>query len=337
MPVTVAGQESIPQPLYSADISDLIPSGKNIYVGGSLAFLTDNTLAVGMCSNSECSIETLEVGDTAVRALAREHALDQFLDLFRAPGGGIALTLPGPDTVLLDWKLNRLQTIPKTRLSAATISDTGATFVQFVGKEWRIFKMKEPTKPIRSGTGRLVSISDENVALIEDGILKIDTIDGQHLASFRAGKPSEGKVQFLGKDRLWYDDGKSPQIRDFNGRTLLSFEKQDGWGFRNGRSDDGSRVLLDLHTRHIPLTQNIKEVATVFLTLGMGVGDETANGEAVRVVDTNTGKLCFEWKSGPDFLSAGDYHADINPLGNRVAIMTQTSLSVFALPSMCGN
>jgi hypothetical protein len=339
IPGTVAGQKSVPQPLYTTDISDLIPSGKNIYVTGSLAFLSDKTLAVVMCSNVGCNIETFEIEDTKVRTVARQDALGRFSDLFRAPTGGVVLTLPGPETVLLDWRLDRSRTIPKTWLSPATISDTGAMFVQSVGKKWQIFKIEEPTIPIRSGTGEPVSVSDERIAYIEEGILKIDTVDGRHLGSFRAAKPSEANphVQFLGKDRLWFDDAKKPQIRDFNGKILLSFKKTDGWGFRTGRSADGSRVVLDLHTRHVPLMQNVKETTVLFLSFGMGVGDESDNGETVRVVDTNTGKLCFEWKSRPDFLSGGDYHADLEPSGHRVAIMTRTSLSIFELPSTCGD
>jgi hypothetical protein len=182
-------------------------------------------------------------------------------------------------------------------------------------------------------------VSDETIAYIEDGILTINTIDGRRLGSFRAAKPSEAepKVQFLGRDRLWFDDGKKPQIRDFNGKILLSFKKTDGWGVRTGQSADGSRVVLDLRTRHVSLMQNIKETTVLFLSFGMGVGDESDNGETVRVVDTNTGKLCFEWKSGPEVLSGGDYHADLDPSGHRAAIMTRTSLSIFDLPSTCGN
>jgi hypothetical protein len=154
IPGIVAGQNSIPQPLYTADTSDLIPPGKNTYVAGSLVFLNDNTLALGMCSDSGCNIETLEIGDKKIRVVARENALGYFSDLFRAPTGSVVLTLPGPETVLLDRRLDRSKTIPRIRLSPATISDTGAVFVQSVGKKWQIFKMEEPAITDSVGNGK---------------------------------------------------------------------------------------------------------------------------------------------------------------------------------------
>lgn len=331
--VALFGQTEVPRPLYTGSISDLVPSGNETYRNGSLTFLTDHRLAVGICSNQGCSLEIIEIDGEHARLLARRNELDNFSDLFRAPDGGVIL---GPRTLLLDSKLDTSQSIPKTWIGHSDISVTGKTFVGVTREGWKIFDMGSPTAPIRSGSGRVVSVSDQAIAYIQQGNMRIEAIDGTLLGSF-AVKDYAPTVRILGKDRIWFDDGRKPQVRDFNGKTLISVDRLDGWGVRTGRSADGSRLIVDRFTRHIPFLQNAKEVAIAFLTLGMGVGDESDNGEMIRVIDTQTGKRCFDWRATGDLLHGGDSHGDIDPSGQTVAIMTRTSLYIYALPATCAN
>jgi hypothetical protein len=55
----------------------------------------------------------------------------------------------------------------------------------------------------------------------------------------------------------------------------------------------------------------------------------------VLVVDTRSGKQCFEWNSTANLLLAGQLHADIDPSGRLVAIMTATTLNIYRLPENC--
>ena len=140
-------------------------------------------------------------------------------------------------------------------------------------------------------------------------------------------------LRFIGLDRLWSESGSDVKIVDFNGKLIQPLDKPDGWGLRIGQSSDGSRILYDRHTRHIPLAQKIKEEEIA----KMGdAADEAPNGEMVRVIETKSGKKCFEWSSQKDLLVIAQYHADIDPSGRLVAIMTPTTLSIYRLPELCG-
>jgi hypothetical protein len=67
----------------------------------------------------------------------------------------------------------------------------------------------------------------------------------------------------------------------------------------------------------------------------MGVGDEEPNGEMALVIDTRSGKQCFEWNSSTNLLVGGQLHADIDPSGRLVAIMSPTALNIYKLPEEC--
>ena len=104
-------------------------------------------------------------------------------------------------------------------------------------------------------------------------------------------------------------------------------------GHQVGQSSDGNRLLYDRYTRHIPLTQKMEEEATAAATMGMGVGDEKPNGEMVLLIDTRSGKRCFEWNGRTTWWR--QFHADIDPSGRLVAIMTRTTLNIYSLPVAC--
>jgi len=100
-------------------------------------------------------------------------------------------------------------------------------------------------------------------------------------------------------------------------------------------STDGSRLLYDSFTRRVGPAQAIKEDALVVPTIGMSADGYVPNGEVVRVTDTGSGKRCFEWYGKENLLSPFEDHADIDPSGRLVAIMTQGTLAVFKLPDAC--
>lgn len=85
------------------------------------------------------------------------------------------------------------------------------------------------------------------------------------------------------------------------------------------------------------LAQTIKEDALVVPTLGMSADGNVPNGEDVRVVDTVTGKRCFEWYGTENLLPPFEDHADIDASGRLVAIVTRSTLAIFKLPGGMSN
>jgi hypothetical protein len=348
-----AAQKGPPQPLYTIDLSEAISHELDIGPTGTLAFLTDSTLAVSICRNLRCTLETFDLGSGKPRMLAsRSDEFPHYSSLFRTSDGRLILdgapsgTEPG--AVIFDSQLLTPSLIPTAAgIRQQRLSLTGKTFVQQNKNEWVAYEMKSPSHRLLTGTGRVLCVSDEAVAYFNDGAIHVSGMDGKALGSFgippgKALSPLSPApitlptIRFLGHDYLWSDNGSYMEILDFNGKAIRTMDRPDGWGFRIGESTDGSRILYDRYTRHIPLTRKIEEEAIAVGTLGMGVGDEEPNGEMVLVIDTKSGKLCFEWSASTNLLVPGQLHADISPSGHLVGIMTPTTLNIYSLPEACG-
>ena len=328
-------------PVYTVDLSSLVPMDKKVFLVGSLAFLTDDTLAVSICSNVGCNLETIDFQGEKPRVIARSEEFENYRALFRAPDGGVILgrirTSEHEGAVLLDSNLKFEQLISSARLLVSDISVTGETFVKQQKGNWAAFKMNQPPVLLRHGIGRVLCVSDDAVVYLNDGIVHVEGLDGKSLGTFESRlKSSEFlRIHLLGHDRLWFESGSRVEILDFDGKLLYKLRSEYGWGFREGQTADGSRLLYDRYTRHASIAQHVKEDTIAIATLGMGVANEDDNGEMVRVIDTANGKQCFEWDSKTGILPAGDYHADINPSGQLVAIVTQANLRVYRLPEDC--
>jgi hypothetical protein len=351
--VLLPAQEPPPQPVYRVDLSKLVSQELNINPAGTLAFLTQDTLAVSICRNARCYLESLHLGAGKPRSTGRitTDGFHAVVDLFRAPDSRVIASngISGVErnAVVLDSQLREVSQIPNaTGIRPSCISTTGETFVNQTKNRWVAYKMDHPLQRILEGAGLVLSVSDHGVAYLDEGAVHIEGLDGAPLGSFATAVPRSltfGSIaitpkvvptlRFLGRDRLWSESGSDVQILDFNGKVIQTLDKPDGWGFRIGQSSDGGRILYDRHTRHIPLAQRIKEEEIA----KMGVGaDEEPNGEMVLVIDTKTGKKCFEWSSQTNLLVVSQYHADIDPSGRLVAIMTPTTLSIYKLPEVCG-
>jgi hypothetical protein len=327
-----------PTPVYTVDLREYFaPQKATLFRSGALAFLTDHTVAIDSCSSDECRLGVLDLAVSPPRLVAQTLGPPYETGLRRAPDGGLIIAgrvrhgllgaiVYGPD-------LRVGQTVD----GVFDVSPTGKTFYTFTGKNgWSIGRFADPEHPILTGKGMLLGFSDTAAIFRDQGLAHLEDMQGKLLTDLpEAGGPNSGTIaHFVGDDKILLEQSHLAMV-NLKGQVLYRRKRLDGWGVRIGQSDDGSRILFDRFTRHIGLLRNIGEYAVAFATLGVGVEDEVSNGEQVTVIDAPTGKPCFTWSSRSELLPEGDYHADIDPSGKLVAIMTSTTLFVYRLPEGC--
>jgi hypothetical protein len=100
---------------------------------------------------------------------------------------------------------------------------------------------------------------------------------------------------------------------------------------------DGHRLLFDHYTRRISALQRMAESVESEVTFGMAP-IVTSRGEIIRVVDTESGKICFDLDSPNRLLGPeGEPHADISPSGRFIAVTSADKLSLYPIPDVCSN
>src|SRR5580704_8175199 len=60
-----------------------VPKERAAGANGSVAFLSDHTLAVGMCFKSRCSVQAYDVADANPRLLGKAEGLERFSRMLR--------------------------------------------------------------------------------------------------------------------------------------------------------------------------------------------------------------------------------------------------------------
>jgi hypothetical protein len=310
-------QEVPPRPLYTIDLSSLVPEGAASHANGTAAFLTDHTLAVGMCFAAICNLQTFDVSGGGPRQIGQTNDADHYHDIFPSGDGG----------VLLGGVVRR-------RAWGAVLLDQGLQTSRWIPKVPGYSALGEK---IAEGQGRLLAHTTSLAAYLDHGTLQIQSIDGKLLGSFEVSpRSSSTTFSFLGQNRILSKEGGEPEIRDFNGKVLRKLKKPDrALGEKTKQSEDGSRLLYDSFTRRVRPAQTVREDALALATHGLSTDGDVPNGEVVRVIDTGSGKSCFEWYGEEKLLPPFGDHADVDPSGRLVAIMTQSVLAVFSLPETC--
>jgi len=312
-----AAQE--PSPLYVIDLSSLVPEGAGSLANGTVAFLTDHTLAVGMCFATICNLQTFDWAKGKPRQIGQMNHADHYGGISRSGDGG----------VLLGGVVRR-------RERGAVLLDQGLQTSRWIPKVPGYSALGEK---IAEGQGRMLAHTTSLAAYVDHGSLRIQSFEGKLLGSFEVDpsvEHSTAPISFLGEDRILFKGGGRLEIRDFNGKVLRKLKKPDrALGEKIKQSEDGSRLLYDSFTRRVGPAQTIKEDALVVVTHGLSTDGDVPNGEVVRVIDTGSGKPCFEWYGKEKLLEAYGDHADLDPSGGLVAIMTQGSLAIFKLPDAC--
>jgi hypothetical protein len=315
----LTGLSSPPEPLHKIDLSTLDSRMDRPYVQGAIVFLTDQTLAVAMCGGAGCNLATFDLASGNAHQVGLRNDTPRFRAILRGRDGGVVLSTVRRGgqrgSVLLDPDLHTSHWIP----SVPGVSPTG--------------------EKIPEGQGRLLGHTGNVAAYLDEGTVRIQGFDGKLLGSFDSGSSGRKLIPlfcFLGQDRLLFKGGGGLAVRDYNGKVLRTLSGQEhGWGVRIAHSEDGSRLLFDSLTRHVGLAQSIKEKALVLPTMGMSADGDVPNGETVRVIDSGSGRQCFEWKGEATLLPLFGSHADIDPSGRLVAILTHESLAIYRLPDAC--
>ncbi|MFZ0294752.1 MAG: hypothetical protein WAL52_14190 [Candidatus Sulfotelmatobacter sp.] len=185
--VPLPAQKRPPQPLYSVDLSKLVSQELDINPAGTLRFLTERTVAVSICRNLRCYLETLDLGAVKPQVIGgiRTDAFQVIGTLFRAPDGDVIA-----GNRVLDLKLREVSQIPKDAATRPSyISTTGETFVKQDRNDWVAYKMELPRQRILSGTGTILSVSDDALAYFDEGTVHIEGTDGTTLGSFATLPP----------------------------------------------------------------------------------------------------------------------------------------------------
>jgi hypothetical protein len=204
---------------------------------------------------------------------------------------------------------------------------------EFKEAGWTALRLAPTPQLVRAGAGQLLSISDEVAVSAVGASIQIETLDGRQVGSIPVGDGGRQRpmVRTAGPGALLLRYGLEERIVDYNGREIARLAPLQGWGFRYGWSDDGSRVLFDHFTRTLTFGMRVAELFTVW----MGAPREP-KGEVIAVQDARKGRICFRMASPQGFFgqSAG-YHGDLSPSGKWVAVATLAELSVFAVPDSC--
>ena len=336
-------------PIAVADLSfDGLP-GKAL--GATVAFASEDLIAIGRHSgidvNLSGALSTVQWKEGKLRFL-KTKSLSKYRSfrggLFRATDGRFISNLVRPPQLLSPdlSPITDITDIPA--MSFVPPVEGGNVAGDSDLRRWKIYRLTPTMALLRQGTGQLLSLSDDLLVFRANDEIRIESITGQHLGSFTVLPQSttvplrptcSANVLLLGHDRLYLNGCGPGRVVDFSGKTTVQVPEPDGWGFRYRLTADGRRLLFDNYTRRLSAFQRMAESVERKITFGMAP-IVTSKGEIIRVVDTASGKICFDLDS-PDrpFGPEGEPHADISPSGRFIAVTAADKLSIYSMPDTC--
>jgi len=332
-----------PEPIAKLELSQLLRAVSPEHVSATLTFVTDESIAVGVCSGyapRTCSLSLIREEHGRLETVAATQDFGPSVaNLHRAPGEKILATSVPGSAILYSADLSSKQSLQPV----SAVSFSGRTVGQWLQGGWRIRQI-DPSEPIRSGKGSMRSVSDDVVVFQNGDVMYTEAVDGTPVASFTVASESKCATlaQVLQGGRLYIEGCKENRIVDFSGKTKLKVQRPKGWSSNSSELDrasaDGSRLLFNSWSRKVSFFRSVGETAAVFATLGMGAGEEEDNREEIRVIDTNDGNICFERHRSFPMGSETVFHnnAAISPSGRFVAIAADGELSVYQISAVCG-
>lgn len=320
-----------PTPIATLDLSGLFAPDDRV----TLAFGSESQVVLGSLIGK---IVAIEFHERALRPSSTSYLIFQRRGFPRgiyASRHGIVSALSRPPQFLAPDLRGSTELPIKSLVPGVPTADTVAEFQGF--NSWELFQLWPRFTSIAKGNGEILSHSDDLIVSRTDREIRVQRVTGVIVGSFQVAPRSQcyEKAMLIGGDRLFLSGCKDDSIADFHGNELLKVADPRGWGFRYGVSWDGGRILFDHYTRTTTLLQRWEEYLESIISFGMAP-DEQSNGESVRVIDTKTGKTCFDLDSpGHLFGVAGEYHADISPSGALAAVLNAGRLEIYGLPGVC--
>ncbi len=333
--LSLGADSSHPVPITTLDLSIRWPGSASV----QLAFISEDTIALirDAADPVSSAVITVDWRSQKLQPIKWKPVSVYGFRSLHGVSNGLILLDAAPKPQLMSRDLETLAEMPMGVVTAP--ASRGSLAGEWLSqRQWRLYRLGPPVSLVRSGDGEILSVSDDFVVIRSESVLRVErTSDGTTAGAFAVASrlACAGRVTVLGPGRLLMTDCRDDQVIDFQGKRLVTLPRRDGWGFRHGVSADGSRAVFDDFTRRIQVIQRISEFVESVLTFGMSPNIESI-GEEVRVVDTNSGKVCFDLDS-PDrqFGRAGEYHADVSPSGRYVAVVDGSNLSVYTLPGSC--
>jgi len=332
----------------SERLADSLPATQETWSDGTVTFLSDDQLALSLChiyGDSQCPVLIiLQIADAGFHPLAVRNHPGPFASLRPTAGGGV-LTHPSQPWLEFQSELFSAELISKLQIpSTAKVSLSGKTLArEGPSHSWTISLIcpsLDCLQDVAQVTGELKAISDDEIAILDGKMIRIETIQGKRMGGFKVQPDCGREVEFAGTDRIYLRSCGHDQIVDLNGKELARLLHAGDWGtdFR-GWSTDGTRLLYDQHTRTVSGLQKFWEPLFMILSLwtNRSIGsDQEVTGETVRVLDTTTGKACFYWSDAKHLANGGVYpHAALSPSGKSVALVTEGELRIYRLPDTC--
>ena len=300
-------------------------------------FLTDSKVAVSACKNGDCALVLVNWDGVTLHPYAQTHQVSGHLSLVLTEGGSLLVLADGTHhSSLYSPDLS-------TKSEAGELqkaSPTGNTVAEYNWHEhkWNLYHLKTSAHPklelIRQATEELKALTDEvAVFLAEDDTVRIETLQGEVLSSFKYRMWCNAEIGIEGADGLSIHACRSYRLVDFTGKELLKVRVPRGNYTSADWSADRKRVLLDvLHRTHT--------TGSGWLGLLDAAGslwaDQAPTDERVRVVDPVSGKACFDLRrSFPEGSESGMQNATLSPSGKFVALVDKGTLAVYPMPAGC--
>ncbi len=325
-----------PPPEETFDLAELLPGVVTQDRSVSVEFLTDKTLALCFHStNGSCEVYVFEWTGGQLHNLSSATGPKTMPFTFMHRVGDAHILSTGvvyPSSVLYSVDLQERQQVPF--VEPYLISASGKLAAASAMTSWTLYQLLPSQRQLRQGTGALLSVSEDALTVERGEKIYTETLDGKELGSFSVKPQTKcfSSARVLDRDALFVDICGQQYIADFAGKKLANIRMPEGNPLRSETNDSGSRLLFDHSTRHVSIFRNAAEVVE---GLAGGGPEEWDNGEAVRVIDTKTGGMCFDWHSRLPPALTDDSHSDISPSGTFVAITHGTTLSFFRLPDKC--
>jgi len=296
-------------------------------------FASANALVVASCIDLQnCKLSAFELIGDAVRETGASESIKvgDYSNLTNIVVGGDRFLFNG-----VIYNVPSFNVDQRLENTVVTISPDGRMIGSRLGNTWCVKRLDELQSCSAQGTGFLMAVSDRAAVVWSKSVTefvelrgsgKVTQIANIGCSTTNAGALLSGQIALSGCGSAFV---VSP-----DGSTLLGLGRLV-IGYDRIESDASGTWLLVSHPEMIVSTvQKAKELAVAVATLGTGISDETPNTLAVRVLNSETGQVCFG-EVIPFKLALGMPATAISPDGSRVAIASAGALRIFEISKLC--